>query len=448
MTFSLTRADFPAGFTFGAATAAFQIEGGAEQRGASHWDDFCATPGNVQGGDDGLVACDHYNAWEGDLDLLADAGFDAYRFSFSWPRLLPDGAGATNDAGLDFYDRLIDGMLARGLKPFATLYHWDLPSALADRGGWRSRDTAERFADYAALVARRFGDRLHAVATLNEPWCAAFLGHFVGMHAPGLRDVRATARAMHHLPLAHGLAVRAMRAEGATNLGLVTNHEVCEPASESEKDAAAAHRWDGIINRWFLEGPLAGAYPADVLEGFAGHMPAGFEDDMAIVSERTDWHGVNYYTRNRFAHVPGMRWPALRLVEPDGPRGGSPGQTTAMGWEVHPQGLTAVLERVARHAGDRPVFVTENGAAFDDPEPTDGALDDAPRVAYYEHHLAAAREAVRHGVNLKGYFGWSLLDNFEWAEGYSQRFGMVHVDYATQARTPKASFEAFRAMLG
>ena len=437
------RADFPDGFTFGAATAAFQIEGGAEARGRCHWDDFSATPGNVRGGDDGLVACDHHGRWEGDLDLLRDGGFDAYRFSFSWPRIQPDGAGATNDAGLDFYDRLIDGMLQRGLTPCATLYHWDLPSALADRGGWRNRETAERFADYAALVARRYGDRLHSVATLNEPWCAAFLSHFLGAHAPGVRDVRATARAMHHLPLAHGLGVRAMRAEGATKLGIVTNHEVCIGASDAPEDAAAAHRWDGIINRWFLEGLHRGAYPDDVLDGFARHMPHGFEDDMAIVCEPTDWHGVNYYTRNRFAHV-GGHWPVLRLVDPEGE---APDTITDMGWEIFPDGLTQVLERVAEHTGDLPLLVTENGAAFADPAPSGGTLDDAPRVAFFEAHLAAAREAIARGVPLAGYFAWSLLDNFEWAEGYAKRFGLVHVDYATQARTPKASFEAFRVML-
>ena len=440
MSFSHTRADFPNGFTFGAATAAFQIEGGAEHRGPSHWDDFCATPGNVRNGHDGRVACDHYDRWEADLDLLREGGFDAYRFSFSWPRILPEGGGATNRAGLDFYDRLIDGMLERGLKPFATLYHWDLPSVLADTGGWRNRETTARFADYAALVAGRYGDRLEAVATLNEPWCAGFLGHFLGVHAPGLRDVRAAAHAMHYLLLAHGRAIEAMRAEGATNLGIVTNHEVSIGATGSEADAAAAMRWDGIINRWFLEGLHRGRYPADVLEGFAGHMPDGFEADMGTVSTPIDWHGVNYYTRNRFAHVPGMRWPALRMVETDGER-------TGLNWEVHPQGLTEVLERVHAHAGGIPIYVTENGAAYDDPEPADGGVADAHRVSFFERHLAAARDAIARGVPLGGYFAWSLMDNFEWAEGYGERFGIVRVDYDTQERTPKSSYRAFRAML-
>ena len=440
MTFSLARADFPDGFVFGAATAAFQIEGGAEHRGPSHWDDFCATPGNVRNGHDGLVACDHFNRWEADLDLLREAGFDAYRFSISWPRVLPEGAGAVSERGIDFYDRLVDGMLARGLKPFATLYHWDLPSALADAGGWRSRDTCERFADYAAVVARRLGDRLHATATLNEPWCAGFLSHFLGAHAPGLRDVRATARAMHHLLLAHGLGVRAMRAEGSRNLGIVTNHEVAIGASDSAEDAAAARRWDGIINRWFLDGLHRGAYPDDVLEGFRGHMPDGHEADMGAVAEPIDWHGINYYTRNRFAHVPGMRWPALRMVE-------SEGEKTGLNWEVHPEGLTAVLERVASYTGELPLYVTENGAAFPDPDPEGGTVDDADRVSFYDRHLRAAREAAGRGVPLRGYFAWSLLDNFEWAEGYGERFGLVRVDYETLERIPKASYAAFGAML-
>ena len=445
MTFRLARADFPSGFLFGAATAAFQIEGGADARGPSHWDDLCATPGPVKHGHDGLVACDHYHRWEEDLDLLARAGFDAYRFSIAWPRVLPEGEGEASERGLGFYDRLVDGMLERGLKPFATLYHWDLPSALADRGGWRNRDTAERFADYAALIARRLGDRLHATATLNEPWCAAFLSHFLGVHAPAIRDVRATARAMHHLPLAHGLAVRAMRAEGLGNLGVVTNHEVCEGATDSAADAAAARRWDGIINRWFLQGFHRGAYPDDVLEGFAGHMPDGFEGDMATVAEPLDWHGVNYYTRNRFAHVPDTRWPALRMVPAGEIDGGA--EVTGLGWEVYPQGLTEVLERVASVAGALPIYVTENGAAYPDPEPSGGTVEDGPRVSFYDRHLLAAQDAVARGVPLKGYFAWSLLDNFEWAEGYGERFGIVRVNYDTQERTPKASYRAFQAML-
>ena len=460
-TFSHARADFPGGFTFGAATAAFQIEGGAEHRGPSHWDDLCATPGTIRNGHDGLVACDHYHRWEEDLDLLAGAGFDAYRFSISWPRVLPTGGGEASEGGIAFYDRLVDGMLERGLRPHATLYHWDLPSALADAGGWRSRDTAERFADYAALVARRLGDRLRSVATLNEPYCAAWLGHFVGVHAPGLRDVRAAARAMHHLLLAHGLGVRAMRAEGARNLGIVTNHNLIEPVSDAagnarqedrrEEDRRAAVREDAIQNRWFWEGLHRARYPDEALAGLRPHMPAGFESDMATVAEPIDWHGINYYRRDRIAAA-GGRWPATR-EEPAAERGA---ETTGLGWEVHPEGLTAVLERVASYTGELPLYVTENGAAYPDPElanggadggADDGIVDDAPRVSFYDRHLAAAREAIARGVPLRGYFAWSLLDNFEWAEGYGERFGLCHVDYDTQRRTPKASYHAFRAML-
>ena len=444
MSFPFDRSAFPPDFTFGTATAAFQIEGGQGPetgRGPSIWDDFCATPGNVRNFDDGRTACDHYHRWETDLDLVRDAGFDAYRFSFAWPRIQPDGAGAINETGLDFYDRLVDGMLERGLKPYATLYHWDLPSALADRGGWRSREVAERFADYASVVARRFGGRLQATATLNEPWCTAFLGHFLGRHAPGLRDIRATARAMHHTMLAHGMAVEAMRAEGLGELGIVTNHEQVRPASDSESDRGAAKRWDGLYNRWYLGAIHRGEYPSDVLEALEPHMPDGFGDDMATISTPTDWHGVNYYTRSVWADAP-IPWPALRPLDPAGGE-----EVTGLNWRVAPEGLVEVLEMVASYAGDVPIVVTENGAAYPDPEPSDGAVADEPRVSYYARHLEACRDALGRGVPLEGYFAWSLLDNFEWAEGYDERFGLVRVDYRTQERTPKASYRAFEGLL-
>ena len=440
-----TRGDFPGDFTFGAATAAFQIEGGQGSetgRGPSIWDDFSATPGNVLDDHDGRTACDHYGRWESDLDLLRGGGFDAYRFSISWPRVQPDGAGAVNAAGLDFYERLVDGMLERGLRPFATLYHWDLPSVLEDRGGWRSREVPERFADYAAIVARRLGDRLHSTATLNEPWCTAWLSHMIGRHAPGVRDIRAAARAMHHVGVAHGLGVRAMRAEGLGNLGIVTNHEAVVPFDGTPEASEAARTWDGILNRWFWEGLHRGQYPADILERLAPHMPDGFEGDMAIVGTPTDWHGVNYYTRSHWLPDPATTlWPAIRQVDADGPK-------TALGWEVHPDGLREVLERTAGYTGGLPLYVTENGAAFNDPAPGNGRVEDPDRVAYFAGHLRAARDAIDRGVPLRGYFAWSLLDNFEWAEGYNGRFGICHVDFATLKRTPKASYHAFRHMLG
>ncbi len=435
--FAFSRADFPEGFVFGTATSAYQIEGtqfgGA---GPCHWDSFAATPGNVAGADDGARACEHYLRWEEDLDLVRDAGFDAYRFSISWARVLPEGAGAPNPEALDFYDRLVDGMLARGLQPWATLYHWELPSALADRGGWANRETAERFADYATLVAGRLGDRLHATATVNEPWCVAWLSHFLGAHAPGLRDIRAAARAMHHVLLAHGLGLAALRAAGLRELGAVLNFEFASPAGDSPADRAAARRQDALYNRWFVSGIASGAYPEDALEGLAPHMPAGWQGDMATISAPIDWLGVNYYTRRRVAADPGAPWPCLRDAEPTLP-------VTALGWEIYPEGLAHFLTWLHRIAARRvPLYVTENGMV--DAEP----LEDAARIAYVEAHLAAVRRAIAQGAPVRGYFLWSLLDNYEWAYGYNGRFGIVHVDFETMARTPKASWRSMRVAIG
>lgn len=288
--FSVERGQFGPNFVFGTATAAYQIEGGqVDGRGPCIWDTFAATPGNVKNADDGQVADDHYHRWPEDLDLVRDGGFDGYRFSFAWPRIIPEGAGVINQAGLDFYDRLIDGMLERGLKPFATLYHWDLPSPLQDKGGWMNRDIAGWFADYAAVVARNFGDRLHATATINEPWCVAFLSHFLGIHAPGYRDIRAASRAMHHVLFAHGTAIAALRAEGAKNLGIVTNLQKCEPASDSPEDLEASNLMDGTFNRWYLDGLYKGKYPADIVARLEPYLPAGFEADMPVVSTPLDW---------------------------------------------------------------------------------------------------------------------------------------------------------------
>jgi beta-glucosidase len=435
MPFTHKRADFGEGFLFGAATAAYQIEGGhTEGRGSSIWDTFAATPGNVHNGDNGKYACDHYNRWGEDLDLLADGGFDAYRFSFAWPRILPEGKGQVNQRGLDFYDRLIDGMLERGLKPFGTLYHWDLPSALQDKGGWLNRDIAGWLADYAVLVTRRFGDRLASTATINEPWCVAFLSHMLGIHAPGYRDVRAAARASHHVLLAHGTAIDAMRSVGGKNLGIVLNFEIAQGASARPEDMAAARLWDGIFNRWYLDGIFRGKYPADVLAHFTPHMPDNFAGDMAKVATPIDWIGVNYYTRGLYEHDPDRAVFPIRKV--DGPL-----EKTDIGWEIFPQGLEDILTRISADYTSLPIYVTENGMAE-----VEGA-DDPRRVAYYDSHLAAVLAAQRRGADVRGYFGWSLLDNYEWAEGYQKRFGMVHVDYQTQKRTPKTSYRAFQELL-
>jgi beta-glucosidase len=431
--FSVQRKDFGKEFVFGVATAAYQIEGGqTDGRGSSIWDTFAATPGNTKNGESGRVACDHYNRWGDDLDLIAAGGFDAYRFSFAWPRIVPEGTGSVNEKGLAFYDRLIDGMLERGLRPFATLYHWDLPSTLQDRGGWMNRDIASWFADYAALVARRFGDRLATIATLNEPWCTAYVGHLAGRHAPGYRDIRACARAMHHVLFAHGTAIDALRAESsAANLGIVTVLKDMQPATGSAEDAVATSLEDALFNRWYMDGVFKGQYPEELVRLLAPYLPERWHDDLSVVARPLDWVGINYYTRQICAFDPTAPvWQAKRV---QGER-----ERNNLGWEIYPEGLTHVLERVKREYTSLPIYVTENGITED---------DDARRVDFYEHHLRALREARRAGVDVRGFFAWSLLDNYEWAEGYTPRFGLVHTDYATLARTPKDSYRAFQRML-
>jgi beta-glucosidase len=432
--FTVDRKDFGPNFAFGVATASYQIEGNlGHGRGPSVWDTFAATPGNVKGGDNGSIACDHYNRWPEDLDLIRDGGFDSYRFSIAWPRLLPGGIGAVNQQGLDFYDRLIDGMLERGIKPFATLYHWDLPSALQDKGGWMNRDIANWLAEYAALVGKNFGDRLTATATINEPWCVAFLSHYLGVHAPGYRDYRAAARAMHHVLFAHGTAVGALRAEGVKNIGIVTNLQKCEPATDKPEDQAASDLFDGIFNRWYLGGLYKGQYPADVVKMFEPYLPQGFEQDMPVVSAALDWAGINYYSRSLLAADPSGKTPMLQV---EGPL-----EKTDIGWEIYPKGLTDLLVRVSTEYTKVPLYVTENGMAEVEGD------DDPRRVRYYDEHLKAVLAAQAAGADVRGYFAWSLLDNFEWAEGYSKRFGIVNVDYETQKRTPKSSYRAFQGLL-
>jgi beta-glucosidase len=432
----LTRADFPDGFLFGAATAAYQIEGHAfGGAGPCHWDSFAATPGNVVRAEDGAIACDHYHRWPGDLDLLQAGQFDAYRFSTSWARVLPEGRGAVNEEGLDFYDRLVDGILARGLKPFQTLYHWEMPSALADLGGWTNRDVAGWFADFVEVITRRIGDRVASVATINEPWCVAWLSHFLGAHAPGRRDVRAAARAMHHVLLAHAAAVERLRGMGQTNIGIVLNFDHCAPASDSAADQLTTATQDAIFNRWFIEGLTRGSYPAEALAGLAPHMPAGWVGDMPAIARPIDWLGVNYYTRHLYAFDGAAAWPHARDVAGPLPK-------TQMGWEIYPEGLHGFLTRMARdYVGRLPIYVTENGMANAD-EVLNGTVNDHVRADYLFAHLQATRRAIADGANVKGFFYWSLLDNYEWALGYEKRFGIVHVDFETLQRTPKASYHA------
>ncbi|MFT7107638.1 MAG: beta-glucosidase [Yoonia sp.] len=434
------RSDFPQDFIFGAATAAYQIEGhkfgGA---GSTHWDTFAAGPGNVVRAENGDLACDHYHRYGEDLDLLKDAGMDAYRFSTSWARVMPDGR-TPNPEGLDYYDRLVDAMLERGLQPFQTLYHWELPSALADKGGWQNRDTCAFFGDFTDVITDRIGDRVKAIATVNEPWCVAFLSHFLGHHAPGLRDIRAASRAMHHINLAHGVAVSRLRAKGMKNVGVVLNFDHTEPMDASPAAASATATWDAIMNRWFVEAITKGSYPKEALAGFGPHMPENWQDDMAEIGQPIDFMGVNYYTRHKVTTDPTAVWPHIQSEE-------GPGEKTQMGWGIYPDGLHGFLTRLSRdYVGDMPIYVTENGMAWDD-HIENGAVFDPVRMKFVSDHILAVKRAIADGANVKGFFYWSLLDNYEWAFGFEKRFGMIHVDFETLKRTPKASYHALKSAI-
>ncbi|WP_422048456.1 GH1 family beta-glucosidase [Shimia sp.] len=435
------RSDFPEGFQFGVATSSYQIEGHSfGGAGRTHWDDFAATPGNVVRAENGALGCDHYNRLEGDLDLIAGLGVDTYRFSTSWARVLPEGLGAPNQEGLDFYDRLVDGLLARGINPALTLYHWELPSALADLGGWRNRDIAGWFGDYTDTLMRRIGDRVWSVAPINEPWCVGWLSHFMGAHAPGLRDIRATARAMHHVLLAHGTAIQVMRGHGMKNLGAVCNFEWAKPLDDGAEAAAAAARYDAIYNRFFLGGLFKGEYPALALEGLEPHLPHGWQDDFEVITTPVDWSGLNYYTRKLIGPADGP-WPRYSEHTGDLP-------LTSMGWEIYPDGLRDFLIRMAReYTGDLPIYVTENGMSAPDHLTDRGVVEDPHRMSYLNSHLSAVQDALAADVPLKGYYIWSLMDNYEWALGYEKRFGLIHVDFDSFARTPKASYHALAQAL-
>ncbi|MDD2920212.1 GH1 family beta-glucosidase [Rhodoferax sp.] len=432
-----SNAAFPKHFIWGVATSAFQIEGASEAdgKGPSIWDDFCRIPGAIQDASDGRVACDHYHRWETDLDLVADLGVDAYRFSVSWPRVQPLGSGAFNEKGFEFYERLVDGMLARGLKPYLTLNHWDLPSALQATGGWENRDTVQCYVDYACEVARHLGDRVASICTHNEPWVVAVLGHESGIFAPGIKSRAVAIQVAHHLFLSHGIAVTAMRAQGCkADMGIVLNLSPINPATDFDADRAAARRADGGGLRWYVEPLLKGEYPADVLEDLGADAPKVLPGDMAKIKVPIDFLGVNYYMRSVVSA--GEPWDVKA----------SGHEITDMGWEVYPQGLTELLLRLHRDYTLPPIYITENGAAFKD-EVINGQVHDRRRQKYIENHIAAVLAAMRQGVRVNGYFVWSLLDNFEWSSGYAKRFGIVRVDYATQERTLKDSALWYRAFL-
>jgi beta-glucosidase len=434
---TLDISGLPADFCWGAATSSYQIEGAVDEDGRtpSIWDTFAATPGRVAHGEDGAVAIDHYHRWREDLDLMAELGLNAYRFSVAWPRVQPDGAGTGNAPGIAFYDRLVDGLLERGITPWATLYHWDLPEALEQAGGWPSRDTAQHFADYAAIIAEAVGDRVKHWITLNEPWCAAFLGYASGIHAPGRTDPAEAVAASHHLMLGHGLAVQRLREiVPDAEIGVTVNLYPVTPVDDSGRHDDAVRRIDGLMNRWFLDPLLTGSYPKDVLTDLAPVTDASFilDGDTETIAQPLDFLGVNYYTRHVVAA--GL-WPGsadVRFQLENGlPR-------TATGWDVDPEGLVDILTQVQRDYPAIPVYLTENGAAFDD-EVVDGIVRDTDRVDYIRSHLASLITMRERGMDVRGYFAWSLMDNFEWAEGYDKRFGIVHVDYETQVRTPKDS---------
>jgi beta-glucosidase len=430
---------YPRGFRFGAATAAYQIEGAWDEdgRGESIWDRFCHTPGKVARGETGDVACDHYHRWRDDLDLIAALRLESYRFSISWPRVQPDGRGALNPKGLAFYRALAEGLLERGIEPVATLYHWDLPQALQDRGGWAERDTTERFAEYARLMAEQLGDVIGQWITHNEPWVVAFLGHVEGRKAPGVRDWPTALRVSHHLLLSHGLGVQALRAAtpAGTPVGITLNLHPQRPATGSEEDVAATRIADGYANRWFLDPVLRGSYPQDMLDVYGarfGPPDSVRPGDLELIAQPIDFLGVNYYFPQH-VHADASAAPlGLGHAAPEGP-------LTTMGWGQDPSGLQEILVRLRGDYGDLPLYVTENGAAFEDGEPVDGRLDDPERLDYLQGHVAAVRRAIAQGVDVRRYFVWSLLDNFEWEQGYAARFGIVHVDYETQRRVPKAS---------
>ncbi len=427
--------EFPRGFLWGSATSAYQIEGSplADGAGPSIWHRFVRTPGMVQNGDTGDIACDHYRRYREDVQLMRSLGLKAYRFSIAWARVLPEGKGRVNPNGLAFYERLVDTLLEHGIEPLATLYHWDLPAALDDRGGWLNPDIADWFAEYASVVFRKLDGRVKKWTTLNEPWVVTDGGYLHGVLAPGHRNRFEAPIASHHLLRAHGAAVKAYRALGRHEIGIVVNVEPKYPASDSAEDRAATARADAYMNRQYLDPLFRGEYPAELREIFGEAWPEWPAEDLALIRQPIDFLGINYYTRNVTRHDPAAWLLRASSVRQDA-------TYTETGWEVYAQGLADTLAWVRDRYGNPPVYITENGAAFYDPPKLNGdTLEDPLRVDYLRQHLRAVRSAIRSGSDVRGYMTWSLLDNLEWSLGFSKRFGIVHVDFTTQKRTPKAS---------
>lgn len=434
---------FPEGFLWGVATSAYQVEGSplADGAGPNIWHRFCREPGRVLHGDTGDVACDHYRRFREDVRLMAELGIRAYRFSIAWSRIFPEGKGRLNRAGLAHYQDLVDTLLGHGIQPMITLYHWDLPLALDSAGGWIQRDSAYWFADYAHTLFRALGDRVPLWVTLNEPFVVMDAGYRTGVHAPGHTSVAEAPLVSHNLLRAHALAVQAFRADGRGRIGLAVNLEPKYPASDDAKDRAAAERAEAYMNRHYLDPIFLGAYPPELQKIFGPHWPRFPEADLRLIREPIDFLGVNYYTRAVVRDDPGDELLGCSPVLQTG------AEHTDMGWEIFPEGLKTVLLWVHRRYGEVPLYLTETGAAFPDRPGGDGSIQDDRRIAYYRSHLLAALEAIREGVDLRGGFAWSLLDNFEWAYGYSKRFGIVYVDFATQRRTPKASARFFSGVI-
>jgi beta-glucosidase len=450
---ALSISDFPADFAWGTATASYQVEGATREdgRGASIWDVFAATPGAIADGTTGDIADDQYHRFREDIKLMVDLGFNSYRFSIAWPRIQPQGTGAANPLGIGFYHRLSEALLENGITPYATLYHWDLPSALEDAGGWLNRDTAERLGEYAHETVSGLKDVVSNWITLNEPWCSAFLGYGSGDHAPGKHVGSRAARAAHHLLLGHGRAVEAVRSVSPdAQVGVTLNLYSVRPASESAEDLDAARRIDGLQNRFFLEPILTGAYPADVIDdlGEAEWFASNPAADADAIAAPIDFLGINYYSRHTAAA--GVAEPGTASAFPgsefvDFVDTGA--ERTQMGWPIHPDGLVDVLEQAHAYRPGLPLFITENGAAYEDHVTETGEIQDDARTDYFELHVGACAEALRLGLPLKGYFAWSLMDNWEWAWGLSRRFGIIRVDYATQERSVKRSGRWFASLL-
>lgn len=440
---------FPRDFTWGVATASYQIEGAVRDdgRGPSIWDTFSHTRGKISNGDTGDVADDHYHLWQDDIRLMQNLGIKAYRFSIAWPRILPLGTGKVNAAGLQFYDRLVDGLLAAGITPYVTLYHWDLPQALEDRGGWTNRDTAYAFADYTEVVAHRLGDRVKDWITLNEPWVSAFLGYFDGVHAPGIRNLAKAVQASHHLLLGHGRAVPVLRSlsKGA-RVGITLNLSPAHPAGDTQADLDAARSQDGYNNRWFLDPVFGRGYPDDMHDLLGLHLPRIESSDMREIAAPLEFLGVNYYFPAIVRAATKQESPLGFIETSEQEKIAAGYKLTAMGWPVVPSALSELLLRLHKDYRPKALYITENGCAYEDVL-VNGVVSDPQRIAYLESHLGVAQEAIGAGVPLKGYFLWSLMDNFEWAYGYTRRFGIVYVDYTNLKRIPKASFAFYQSVI-